>query len=118
MSVTKTRFGYRATHRKIQEYFPISKFGSDDAAHAAADKWFAGMSAYHPKPKIGKPYICDTWTQTGADQRRVPCLEVLYRKDDQPRNKKFIYENPDEKVEAQRYADVFLAARLKEWEEQ
>ena len=119
MGVTRSKYGYRVTYRGDQEYFADSMFGSPERAKEAADNYFTQMQGLLPKPKPGKPYLSDTWTQTGEDQRRVPCLTIYYFDPEEPnvrRNKKLIYENPDDRVEAARQAKVFLAARLREWE--
>ena len=119
MGVTRTKYGYRVFYRGHQEYFATSKFGSDAAAKHAADSYLAQMEGLLSKPDpaaIPMPYVSDTWTSTGENQRRVPCFTIYYwNKKRERKNKKFIYENPDERAEANRRAQIFLAARIREW---
>jgi hypothetical protein len=118
MGVTRTKYGYRVYYRGHQEYFATSKFGKDETAKHAADAYFAEMQRLLPKPNpedIPMPYVSDTWTVSGSD--RVRCFTIYYwNAKREKKNKKFIYENPDDRVEADRNAQTYLAARIREWE--
>jgi hypothetical protein len=125
MGVNRIKNGYLAKHywgkkHPIQEYFYDKDYGSSDSANAAAERWLARIALEFPAPekKTGKPFMSDGHTVAGGTPRRVPCIYVYWIDPEtrKQKNKKFLYHNDIDKLDAERRAKPFLEARIKEWE--